>query len=141
MPEHKDTLTVEEIVGAHKALMHLDGYQKEVKDSAITVPYKFDDSTRWNIAKNKRILKTEAEAYEETRTALIKELSPDLGDVTKETNEKQEVFRLRHRELFARKIEVSGILKLKKSALLKDDSNPIPGTVLEYLIPILDETA
>ena len=141
MAKHTDMLTLEDIIGANAALNQLDGQQKEGKDGSFAlIPYKFDDATRWNIAKNKRLFKVEAEAYDETRNALIKELSPVNMDVSKEDAATREKFRLRHRELLKKPVELSGLLKIKKSALLKEDLNPIAGSILELLMPILDES-
>ena len=136
-----NTYTLEEITGISAALGQLDGVYKETKDGQYAlVPFKFDDSTRWNIAKNRRLLKAEIELYSEARDAIIKELSPINHDLTKETAKERESFAARNKELLKNSVELPGLLKLKKSSLLKDDGNPIAGSVLELLIPIVDET-
>lgn len=136
------TLTVEEIVGLYQALPQLDGYQKvNPKDSSIAfVPYELDDTIRWDIIKNKKLLKTDAETYEERRKEIISELSPTLGDVAKEDSSKLTDFNKRTRTLLARKVEIPGLLKFNKSGILKDNKNPIPSSILELLMPIIDET-
>lgn len=136
------TLTVEEIVGVYQALPQLDGYSKvNPKDGSIVfVPYEFDDTVRWNVLKNKKALKTDAETYEEARQALIKQLSPELGDVSKESAEKLTEFSTRNKVILAQRVDVPGVVKFNKSAILKDNKNPIAPTILELLLPIIDES-
>lgn len=137
-----NTYTLEEVVGLSAALAQLDGVQKETKEGQfVLVPFKFDDSTRWNIAKNKRLIKPEVESYGEARDAIIKELSPEKHNLAEATAQGREQFTARNKDLLKKLLEMPGLLKLKKSALLKDDSNAIAGSVLELLMPLIDETA
>ncbi len=135
------TLTIEEAVGVAQVLPQLDGYNKvNPKDGSIVfIPYDLDDTIRWDIIKNKKILKMDVETYEENRQALIKELSPVEGDVAKESAEKLADFNKRNRAFLNKKVEFVGLLKFNKSGILKDNKNPIAPTILEYLLPIIDE--
>lgn len=132
-------LTVTDILGVSAGLSALDGYNKVTEKETAVVSYSFDDSTRWNIGKNKRILRAELDVFEETRVALIKELSPTTSNIAAESPEVQEQFNIRYKELMKRKVPLPGLLKLKKSSLLCESKNPIPGSVLERLIPIIEE--
>lgn len=131
-------LTISEILGASRALGQLDGYTKATEQGAAQVPYNLDDSTRWNIAKNRRILSAEIESYEEVRIKMVRELSPKEANIGKESAEVQEAFRERIKTLLHTTVELPGFLRLKKASVLT--GNPIPGSVLELLLPIIDET-
>ncbi len=82
-----------------------------------------DDSTRWNIAKNRRILAKEAEAYEEVRVQMIKDLSPENLDISKEDAKKQEEFRVRTKALLDKEVSCSGLLTIVKSLVLVEGVN------------------
>ena len=133
------TLKLSEIIAVNTGLSALDGYQKQVGETVAFIPFKFDDSTRWNIAKNRRLLKPEIEAYEEVRQSIVKELSPEKGDVGKESGRVLMEFNARTKPILDKPITISGLLRLKKESLLKDNANPIPGNVLELLMPLIDD--
>ncbi len=96
-----------------------------------------DDSTRWNIVKNKRLLKAQMEDYEDVRVALVYELSPENKDVGKESPEVQEKFRVRTKALLDAKVEVSGLLTVKKAPLIEAK---IPLHILEAIFPFIDDS-
>ena len=132
-------LKVSEILAASNALAQLNGFQKAVGETVALIPYKLDDSTRWNIAKDRKILAREVEVFQEANNALIFELSPKNGDVTKEDGPTRQQFQARIKAINDREVELPGLLKIKKAALLKDEANPVPGTVLEALMPLIDD--
>ncbi len=132
-------LTLREIINLNNGLSSLSGFIKVVGDSAVQVPFNFDDSVRWNIAKNKRITRTFAEDFEEFRKAKVTELSPVNGDIGKEEPKANTDFQAWHSAQMKAVHEVSGLLKLKASGLLKNGENPVDTNVLELLLPIIDD--
>lgn len=128
-------LTIDEMQRAFGALHKLDHYD----DGGERKTYHLDSSTRWNIAKNIKILRGELELFEELRTAKIRELSPQKLDIEQEEKTtldqwnqwfKNETMRVPR--------EVNGLLRLKRSKVFLS-VNPIPGTVAEGLMPLIDE--
>ncbi len=96
-----------------------------------------DDSTRWNIVKNKRLLQAEVDAYEEIRVPMVYELSPENKDISKESTEVQNAFRVRTKALLDAEVTVAGLLSVKKAPLLEAR---LPLTVLESIFPFIDDS-
>ncbi len=134
----------------------LDGYQDVVTvndtEQVVKRPYVFGSSkTSWNIAKNKRVVKGHVQDYNDTRDALIKELSDGGVEIPEDNKEKIVKFNERHTELLKQEVSIDGILKLKlndlvnereekgKEGAVKKLSNPIPASVLEVLMDIIEE--
>lgn len=141
-------IRIGDILSILNALNALDGYNSPTATEAdgktvAKVPYGFDAGTRWNIAKNKKILVKELELAEEQRQGLVKELSPVNLDVSKEPAEVQTAFQARYREFFATETAPAGLLALKRAKLLPETGpqNPIPPSTLEALMPIISEDA
>ncbi len=95
-----------------------------------------DDSTRWNIVKNNKLLQAECDSYEEVRIKLVMELSPELKDVSKESSEVQQAFHARAKVLLNAEVEVAGLLMVKKTPLLEAK---LPISVLEEIFPFIEE--
>lgn len=132
-------LTLREILNLNIGLSSLSGYNKVIGQSTINVPFNFDDSTRWNIAKNKRITRTFQEDFEELRQAKVKELSPENGDISKESAIVQGDWAKWTSAQHKTAHEVPGLLRLKAAGLLKNGENPVDTNVLELLLPIIEE--
>lgn len=96
-----------------------------------------DVKTRWNIVKNKRLLKTHAEDYEEIRVKLVMELSPENKDIGKEDAKVQEAFLAQTKALLNSECPVAGLLTVGMKPLLEGN---VSLEALEALFPfIVDE--
>ncbi len=132
------TLEVNDIIGLHEAFQRLDGYNRPEGEGHVFLPFDFDFDTRWNLSKDRRIIRAEYAAYDECRNDLVVKYSPKHHDMAKEGPEAQAQFYREHRDLLLKKREVSGLLRVKKDAVKK--AGPIPVSVLEGLTPIIDES-
>lgn len=98
-----------------------------------------DVKTRWNIVKNKRVLQTHADDYEELRVKLVLDLSPENKDIGKESPVVQEAFRAQTKALLDAECPATGLLTVDIKHLM-DANVGLP--VLESLFPfIVDEEA
>ncbi len=95
-----------------------------------------DDSTRWNIVKNKRLLQRQADDYEEVRVMLVYELSPEHKDIGKEKPEVHEEFRKRTKALLDAVIDVPGLLTVPKAPIVEAK---LPIMALEAIFPFIVE--
>lgn len=133
-------LQIREIIELDSALRSLVGHNEQ----GGQVRYLFDEKTKWNITKNLRVLKDEIEQYNERRIEKVKELSPVLGDVDKEKPETRAAFYSFNDSLLRTEVTVTGLLKLKRSSLLRPDQdgfprNNIAEAVLVNLMPVIDD--
>lgn len=115
-------MTISDAINVYRAL----GQVSSVKD----------DSLRWNIAKNKRILKNEIDLYDEARIAIIKELSPENSDVSKESSALQAQFMQRDRALQKKPAELPGFLLFTQAQATGMTQDP---NVIEALLPAIQE--
>lgn len=115
-------LKLRELLAAHVGFAQCDGVK--------------DDSTRWNIVKNRRLLAAEAEAYDEVRVKMIYELSPENKDVSKEIPAVQEQFRARTKALLDEEHQVLGLLYVKKGPI---EEAKLPISALESIFPFILE--
>ena len=130
-------LTAEEIQAAHAALAALDGYFKVVGQAPVRLPYTFTDKVRYAIAKDRRILKRVVDDLEEARVGKIKELDPIDADIGKASARIQSQYFDWYRGWLKSEYEVEGLIFFDVGQLLKDEANPIPGTVIEALEPLI----
>lgn len=138
-------LKISEILEISHGLPKLDGYFSK----GNTVPFEFDENTRWNIGKNIKIIRAETEHWEERRIKKLKEVSPKLMDISAESPEVNEQWREWYQEAVKTIVEVNGLLMLKRAALIggvalpgadakaKSPVNPIAGTALANLMPLI----
>jgi hypothetical protein len=127
-------LKLNTIIALKSALEALDGFVRDGKSS----PYNLTGKLRYSITKNLNILKREIAEYDETRIALIRQISG--GERIDEKDFEQLTrFRAELNSVLEAEQEVVGLFKLPVSQLLnpENDSNPIPATVLSVLEPLL----
>ncbi|MBU3741504.1 MAG: hypothetical protein FGM24_04370 [Candidatus Kapabacteria bacterium] len=145
------TISNRDVLELYSALTALDGYSKAVGDRVVTVPYEIEPRARLDIALNKATLRPVKEAIEETRNAIVTEIAGDRGEIPDtvtdglgkvSTNPEAITFQRRWREVLDATVTVDLRRLPVKSLHIGDDAdtkaNPIPGTVLEILMPILD---
>lgn len=134
----------------------LDGYQDIIElngvKQVVKRPYIFKSAkTSWNIAKIRRVFKAHIQDYTEARDALIKEISDGGVEIKEDDAEKIARFAERHNALLREEVVVEGLLKLKlddllnereekdKDGVVKKVSNPIPASVLEAIMDLIEE--
>jgi hypothetical protein len=127
-------LTVEQALNISAALRALDTYEAKDKDGkSYAAPYTFSGVTRMAIAvdleKTSAVLKT----YQATLNEVIKTMSGGTGTVP---GNKMADYNVEVLKMLAAPAGVS--LTRIKQADLKLDENPIPGSVLGLLLPIID---
>lgn len=148
-------LKIRDLLAAHN---QLDGYNEIVEQngqkSAVRKPYIFTTKTSWNIGKNIDVLRGHVEYANKKRDEKLKELSDGTNEIDGEKEpEKLRAFQKAVGEIEEIEVEVSGLLELKAEDILngslsetedkdkKPDKripNPIPGTALASLAPVLD---
>lgn len=142
------------LLSIHAALGALDGYDDVVKvadtQRIVRRPYVYaSPKTSWLIAKMKRALKDHVEDYNEARDALIRSLSGGI-EIATDDREMVSRFTVKVDELRAQEVEVTmGRLKLSELLNVREErgpdgtvhvvSNPIPASVLEVLIDVIEE--
>ena len=126
------------------ALRALDGYQRVIKsgenEQIIQASYKLDGSTRRKISKNIAVLKVEAAAFQEASSKLFQEISGGVDRLNPDILEeafKITQFNRENDKLLKEVIEVE--LLTIAAAKLQLDDNPIPGSVLASLEPIITD--
>lgn len=127
------SLTLEQILIANANFPALDGFWKAVGEKPIAVPYKFTDDTRKKLRKWKRAFKVIADDYEESRVAMVKQLSPINEDTAKENDAVKKLFAEWYKSALALTEEFDLPLIKRDGELLVENKNPIPDTVLEAL--------
>lgn len=93
-----------------------------------------DAKTRWNIVKNKRVLQTHTEDYEELRVKLVLEMSPENKDISKEDAQTQESFRIQTKALLDAECPSGGLLTVDMKPLVEAN---VSLHVLETLFPFI----
>lgn len=126
------------LLAAHQAL---DGHEKIVRDAqgerAVTTPYTLGGLTRLALAQNISAIEGVVRGFEKVRKDLIRQHAGETGSFD-ETDEGRAALARCNREvatILEQEREVS--LARIKSEDLRLDQNPIPGTVLSGLMPIL----
>jgi hypothetical protein len=148
-------LKIRDLLAAHN---QLDGYNKIVEqngqESAVRVPYTWGVKTSWNITNNIKVLRKHVEEANKARDELLKVLSGGTNEIDGEKEpEKLREFQKGVGEIEEIEVEVYGLLVLKAADILNGDlsetedkdkkpdkriPNPIPGTALASLAPVLD---
>jgi hypothetical protein len=118
-----------EIRNLHAAFSMLEGYNKIVKDEKVVIPYEFSGKTRWNIAKNLRVLNVHITDFNSARDALIKQISNGTNEIDNTNKEQMNEYIKHLNEIDQQEVDVSGLLSIKVDDLALD-TNPIPATVL-----------
>lgn len=138
-------LKIAQIKTLHDAFSNLDGYQKAVKvdgaDKLVFVPYTLSGKTRYNIAKNLRILGTKIGDFNKARDGLILEITGGVPMIKKEDTANIEKFVAKLNELSEVEDDVDGLLKLTPSELgleLETDLNPFPSNVINGLTLLIN---
>lgn len=123
-------LTMTKVINLHGGLSSLDAYEKVVGDKVVKELYQLGGPLRLNIARNLNRIESEVAAFQKTRNALVVEHSNGSGTVD------MPAFVMAERALLDSETEID--LILLKEADLSLNINPIPGTVLAAIMPILE---
>ncbi len=124
-----NTIKLSEARNLHAAFSMLEGYNKVVKNEKVVIPYEFSGKTRWNIAKNLRILNVLVTDFNSARDALIKQLSNGSNEIDSTNKELMSSYIKEINEIDSQDVDVSGILSIKVDDL-NLDVNPIPAGLL-----------
>lgn len=135
-------LLIKDIVTLHDALQALNGRQTVVKqdnkDVILVQPYDFGPKTRWNLAKNLRLVSNEIKTYSEIRDSIIRSISGGQTEIDSKNRQQVDSFLAQMQEIEKKEIEVDGILTVNISDL-KVDENKLSPAVLAGLMPIVVE--
>lgn len=129
-------LSIEQMIQINGGLAALDGYQKIIKDGererVAQELYKLGGGLRLSIAKNKNKIEQILTAFQKARNDLVYQYGNGSASVP---DDKAEAFSRDERPMLEMEhdIDISAI----DVDQLKLDENPIPGTVLSALMPIL----
>lgn len=132
---HLMLLTLQEIEEIAGALRELDGQKQP---DGTKKPYTLSASTRWNVAKNMRILKPHLESLTQTRDGLVAEISGGRQIIRQEETELMIAYGTRIKPIMAAQEEIAALNRLKLSDL-NSDANGVPSTILAALTPLIDE--
>ena len=134
-------ITINAAISTFNRFKMLNGYDSPIEvngeTKVITVPYKFDSSTCWNISKNLNILKKVVLDYEDANKMLVTSMGVS-EDTPKTDPEKYKLFVEELNMLLEKKIEVKGLLKLKLAGL-NLDKNPIQPGIIADLADHIEE--
>lgn len=129
-------MKMSEVLNLLVALRELDGYTKIVmeggRETSVQASYVFTAATRFTLAKNIAKLQPLAKAYQDAFNAKVKEISGGESKVPKE-KEAQFLEELRPLQEQEEEVELTKITE----ADMKLEVNPIPGSVLANLLPII----
>ena len=133
-------ISINAAVTAFNRFKLLNGYDKVVEidgaSKTIFIPFQFNSSTCWNIAKNINVLRKVTSDYEDAQKLLVASMGIDDNTYTTDP-EKYKKFVSELNTLLSKKIEVNGILKIKLSGL-NLDKNPIQPGLLADLADYID---
>jgi len=133
-------ISINAAVTAFNRFKLLNGYDKVVEidgaSKTIFIPFQFNSSTCWNIAKNINVLRKVTSDYEDAQKLLVASMGVDDNTYTTDP-EKYKKFVSELNTLLSKKIEVNGILKIKLSGL-NLDKNPIQPGLLADLADYID---
>ena len=134
-------ISINAAVTAFNRFKLLNGYDKVVEidgaSKTIFIPFQFNSSTCWNIAKNINVLRKVTSDYEDAQKLLVASMGIDDNTYTTDP-EKYKKFVSELNTLLSKKIEVNGILKIKLSGL-NLDKNPIQPGLLADLADYIDD--
>jgi hypothetical protein len=120
-------------------LRNLDGYERVIKDAdrekTAFVRYNLTAAMRRLISKNLKAIATALEDYQDKRTALMLSLITDGSDTVPDNKKGQ--FAIEDARLQKETVDID--LKTFTEADLKLDDNPIAGSGLELLEPLVSE--
>jgi hypothetical protein len=127
-------LAVQDIINTFNRFKMLNGYEKVIdvdgKPKAVFTPYQFNESTAWNIAKNINVLRKLVTEYEEDNKLMVETMKVDEKTINTDP-EKYKTFTEELTKVLEKKVEVSGLLKIKLSGL-NLSHNPIqPGLLAD----------
>ena len=130
-------LTLQVMLGVAAGLRGLDGYDKIVKDGererVVKEYYKLGGGLRLLIAKNLNLLDVQQVLYQKARAELVRSMLDDTGEIPKN---KTADFLAEERKMLEVESEID--LAVIKPNELNLDVNPIPGTTLSLIQPILE---
>lgn len=127
-------LSIEQTIGVATALKQIDTYQAKDKDGKVyAAPYNFGGTTRMAIAVNINRGDFELKNYQIAVNGLIAQMS---GGASQVPPEKMQDFLAETTKLGNGPASV--VLVRIKEADLKLDENPIPGSLLSLLVPIIE---
>ena len=133
-------ISINAAVTAFNRFKLLNGYDKVVEidgaSKTIFIPFQFNSSTCWNIAKNINVLRKVTSDYEDAQKLLVASMGVDDNTYTTDP-EKYKKFVAELNTLLSKNIEVNGILKIKLSGL-NLDKNPIQPGLLADLADYID---
>jgi len=133
-------LSTQAVIDVYNALVTLDGKLRVVKDGereqVVREPYTFGPGLRVAIAKNIANLKVIADVYAKGRENLILHVTGGRPMIDGNDYEKQLTFAVANAQLMAELHEVA-VVTIKEDEL-KLGVNPIPGTVLAAMAPIIE---
>ena len=109
---------------------------KEAPAKVVRLSYDFAGKTRFAISRNIAALKATVQVLDDTRTMLIKQAAGGAMEIKSDEKDKQAAFLKLWSDALAQPVMLD--LQRLKEEDLKLDANPIPGTVLAGLTPILD---
>jgi hypothetical protein len=133
-------ISINAAVTAFNRFKLLNGYDKVVEidgaSKTIFIPFQFNSSTCWNIAKNINVLRKVTADYEDAQKLLVASMGVDDNTYTTDP-EKYKKFVAELNTLLSKKVEVNGVLKIKLSGL-NLDKNPIQPGLLADLADYID---
>lgn len=130
-------LSLRKLIAIEDALKSLDGYQKDGK----TYPYTLSGTVRRIISKNLALIGVETAALEKARNDVVRSLAlPDAPGVVAKGREFE--FADQYEKMLDDEEDLP-LRKLTVDGLGLDDAfgNPIPGSVLAALDPIIEDVA
>lgn len=133
-------MSINAAVTAFNRFKLLNGYDKVVEidgvSKTIFIPFQFNSSTCWNIAKNINVHRKVTVDYEDAQKLLVTSMGIDDNTYINDP-EKYKKFVAELNTLLSKKVEVSGVLKIKLSGL-NLDKNPIQPGLLADLADYID---
>ncbi len=136
-------MTMQTAINVFTALGQLDGLQQAVRNGAtsavINVPYDFKGSLRRIIYRNHAILRAEIDAFNLASQAEWRRIVGDrarLDETVAADAALKAEYDQKMRELQNEEVEIG--LKYIQEDALNLDKNPIPGSVLSMLEPIIE---
>ena len=134
-------LTVQQEINLEQALAALDGHTVVAKvngqDAVVTVSYDFSGAVRWKILDDIGLLEPKLEAWQKANKAIIDRISGGKGFIAQTDGAGQAAYALAVNDAMTHVDETSPKLETFARSDLDLDRNPIPGTVLNALAPIL----
>lgn len=135
MSTHSTTMTVRDLLDLFTNFRSLNGAETVVKqgesERVVPIAYQFDANACWNLAKNLGVLKKHVKQFETSRSLALSGLPKDSPTYEKDVTDALNT-------LLDKEVEVSGLLKIKRSGL-KLDKNAIPPGTLAALIDFIEE--